>query len=155
MPTDKNLPIGRTLPMTDDEIVRSYQQAEDKKKQLKILAELNLCKTDDIVNILKGAGEEIPEKAVRRKRKTFSLEDLPEVEVAQSQEDITFRDPEPQVAPAVKNVQETSVYELSLRQAALNTITKMLPPEDCGAVDAISFVEKVHAVLYFMQEVTG
>ena len=149
MSTDKG------LPMTDDEIVRSYQQADDKKKQLKILAELNLCKTDDIVSILKEAGEEVPEKAVRRKRKTFSLEALPEVAVTQSQEDITLTDPEPQVAPAVKNVQETSVYELSLRQAALTTITKMLPPEDCGSVDAVTFVKKVHAVLYFIQEVTG
>ena len=139
--------------MTDGEIVRSYQQADDKKKQLKILAELNLCKTDDIANILKGAGEEVPEKVVRRKRKTFSLEDLPEVEVTQTQEDITLTDPELQLAPAVKNVQETSVYELSLRQAALDTIEKMLPQGDFPGAEALNFTIKVRAILDFVKEV--
>ena len=154
MPTDKDLPIGRTLPMSNAEIVRSYQQAEDKKKQLKILAELNLCKNSEIVAILEANGVEVPEDVKRaRKRKTFSLEDLPEVEVKQSQEDITLTDPEPQVAPAVKNVQETSVYELSIKLAALDTIEKMLPQGDFPGAEALNFTIKVRAILDFVKEV--
>lgn len=38
--------------MTPDEIVVRYRQAKEKGKQLNILADLNLCSVDDIVNVL-------------------------------------------------------------------------------------------------------
>ena len=38
--------------MTPDEIVVRYRQAKEKGKQLNILADLNACSVDDIVNVL-------------------------------------------------------------------------------------------------------
>lgn len=42
-----------TLYMTDAEIVKSYKEAANKRKQVEILCQLNLCKPDDIINVLK------------------------------------------------------------------------------------------------------
>jgi flagellar capping protein FliD len=39
--------------MSDSEIVRSYKEARRKGEQVKILAQLNACSTDDILKILK------------------------------------------------------------------------------------------------------
>lgn len=41
------------LYMTDTEIVKSYKEAANKRKQVEILCQLNLCKPDDIINVLK------------------------------------------------------------------------------------------------------
>lgn len=40
------------MEMTNDEIVVRYRQAKEKGKQLNILADLNACSADDIVNVL-------------------------------------------------------------------------------------------------------
>lgn len=40
------------MDMSNDEIVVRYRQAKKKGKQLNILAELNACSVDDIVNVL-------------------------------------------------------------------------------------------------------
>ena len=40
------------LQMSDTEIVCSYKQARDKNKQVEILADLNACKKDDILDVL-------------------------------------------------------------------------------------------------------
>ena len=54
----------RTFPWPEDEIVASYRSALDKKAQLKILADLNVCKVQDIRELLIEHGEDLPE--VRR-----------------------------------------------------------------------------------------
>ena len=41
---------------TDSEILKMYNEANDKREQLKILAEMNLCKVDDIKQALMRAG---------------------------------------------------------------------------------------------------
>lgn len=38
--------------MSNEEIKKEYNQAKDKKKQIGILAELNLCSKEDIKNIV-------------------------------------------------------------------------------------------------------
>ena len=40
------------MDMTPDEIVVRYRQAKDKAEQLKILADLNACTVDGIINVL-------------------------------------------------------------------------------------------------------
>lgn len=40
------------LAMKPDEIVVRYRQAKDKSEQLKILAELNACTVDEIIDVL-------------------------------------------------------------------------------------------------------
>ena len=42
--------------MTDGEICASFRDAKNRRKQIKILAELNDCKTDKIVDILNKYG---------------------------------------------------------------------------------------------------
>lgn len=42
-----------TLYMTDAEIVKSYKEAANKRKQVEILCQLNLCKPDDMLRRLK------------------------------------------------------------------------------------------------------
>ena len=54
----------RTFPWPEDEIVASYRSALDKKAQIKILADLNVCKVQDIRELLIAHGETLPE--VRR-----------------------------------------------------------------------------------------
>ena len=44
------------MTMTDAEIVRHYQEAANKSKDIKVLAELNLCAPADIRAILAAAG---------------------------------------------------------------------------------------------------
>lgn len=46
--------------MTNGEIVRSYREAKEKKKQIEILAELNACTTADIKKILVEGGVQFP-----------------------------------------------------------------------------------------------
>ena len=48
------------MQMTDNEIVRSYQHAANRTKQISILAELNACSKAEIRDILEKNGEEVP-----------------------------------------------------------------------------------------------
>ena len=45
------------MQMTNEEIIKSYKEAKDKKKQIKILADLNTCDANIIKEILIEAGE--------------------------------------------------------------------------------------------------
>lgn len=46
------------MQMTNEEIVRSYKEAKHKKEQVGILAELNTCTRDQIIDILRAGGIE-------------------------------------------------------------------------------------------------
>ena len=48
------------MEMTNEEIVRSYRQAEDPRRQIRILSELNAVKQSVIAEILRTAGETVP-----------------------------------------------------------------------------------------------
>lgn len=53
--------------MSKEEIVADYRQSKTKMKQIGILADLNVCKREEIIDILLEAGEELP-KNYRKKR---------------------------------------------------------------------------------------
>ncbi len=53
------------MQMTEAEIVKSYQRAEKKREQIKILAELNACQKQVIRDILEKNGEEAPKTGNR------------------------------------------------------------------------------------------
>lgn len=58
------------LPMTVEEICRDYRTAKDKKNQIEILADRNLCTKEVIEDILRSRGEELMDrthKAVEQK----------------------------------------------------------------------------------------
>ena len=46
------------MTMTKEDILKDFREAKDKRAQVKILADLNLCKPEDIIAILKEAGED-------------------------------------------------------------------------------------------------
>ena len=48
------------MQMTNDEIVRRYEKAENRRKMIRILAELNACPKEDIRKILREAGCDVP-----------------------------------------------------------------------------------------------
>lgn len=57
------------MEMTNEEILRSYRQAKDPRNQITVLAELNLCGTAKIVEILIKGGvdpETLPKIRMRR-----------------------------------------------------------------------------------------
>lgn len=54
------------MPMTKGEIVNSYRQAKDQKTQIKVLAELNLTSREEIIKILREAGEDVQEKTKKK-----------------------------------------------------------------------------------------
>ena len=64
--------------MTDGEIVREYNQAKDKKEQIKIMSELTLKPKEEIIRILKENGCEVEEKRRERKPKA-ETEEAPKV----------------------------------------------------------------------------
>lgn len=53
------------MQMTEAEIVKSYQRADKKREQIKILAELNACQKQVIRDILEKNGEEVPKTGNR------------------------------------------------------------------------------------------
>lgn len=57
------------MQMREAEIVRDYRQAKNKGHQVGILAELNLCPKEEIINILKANGVSQAELPRQRKRK--------------------------------------------------------------------------------------
>ena len=65
------------MQMTPNEIVKSYKEAKEKKKQIQILSELNCCSTADIKQILRDNGVEFPgpnpKKAKEEKTKVVAV----------------------------------------------------------------------------------
>lgn len=64
--------MTKQLPMTDDEILTSYREARDKKKQVQILCDLNLCTKDVIIDVLKSKG--VNGKELPRTKRTVDSE---------------------------------------------------------------------------------
>lgn len=57
------------MTMTDEEIVRHYRQAKDRKGSIQILADLNATSKDEIQAILERAGEIQPAEPNSGKKK--------------------------------------------------------------------------------------
>lgn len=55
------------MEMKPSEILQSYENAQYKTKQIGILAELNACSKDEITEILKEMGAELPKRKYKKK----------------------------------------------------------------------------------------
>lgn len=119
--------------MTNEEIVRDFNQSANRMKQIGILAELNGCTKQDIVAVLVDAGCEVPKNFLPKPKKAINIEELPEV-------------------PTVKAPQAQS-RKNELELVAFRSIKNWLPPEECSGGDALVFVNKVQALLEFLEEV--
>ena len=54
------------MQMTNEEIIKSYKEAKDKKKQIKILADLNTCDANIIKEILIEAAPRVYKRAAKK-----------------------------------------------------------------------------------------
>lgn len=66
--------------MTENEIIRQYKEAKDKREQIKILADMNLCEREEIEKILKDNGQRLPAQAPKKKPQnepSKETEDIP------------------------------------------------------------------------------
>ena len=64
------------MQMTNEEICRDYRQAKNKFKQIKILSELNQCKPDEIISILKNEGVQVGSRTTFKLNETAVLAEL-------------------------------------------------------------------------------
>lgn len=75
------------MQMTDSEIIKSYKEAKEKKKQIEILAQLNACPVTTIREILIANGVQFPgpkpKKAKEEKTKVVAVisKDAPKLPV--------------------------------------------------------------------------
>ena len=68
------------MTMTNEEIARDYRAAKDGLKQAKILAELNQCSKDKIVEILLEQGEKVDGRLLQKGKPHTSPKPKPEAE---------------------------------------------------------------------------
>lgn len=61
--------------MKEADIIKEYKEAKNKKEQIGILADQNLCTRNKIIKVLEAAGEVLPEVTHAKKEKVV----LPEV----------------------------------------------------------------------------
>lgn len=75
----------KNMVMTNEDIVRSYREAKDRRAQIKVLAELNVCPQELIIEILKEGGidwRELPKARKKKEETAFTLaEKAPSVEL--------------------------------------------------------------------------
>ena len=109
--------------MTDNEIVREYSAAKRKKEQIKILADLNVCKYNDIVDILQkyGINEE------RRGRKKVGEEKEHEMEAVK----------EPIKEMESKAAVEPEMERIKIMPIMPSTITRILTKRMIACQNAI------------------
>ena len=59
------------MTMSEFEIVKDYGEAKDKAGQIEILADLNMCGTEDILNILRKNGIPLPKSVTSKKPRQY------------------------------------------------------------------------------------
>lgn len=71
--------MAKQMEMSQGDIVRSYREAADKKAQVKILADLNVCSQREIIEILIANGVKAQELPRQRKKNKAPAEIVREV----------------------------------------------------------------------------
>ena len=105
------------MDMTPDEIVVRYRQAKHKGEQLNILADLNACSVDDIVNVLVEHGDYKLDRLSRSRGKAKLLKNAEDAQIITNlsgQPMITAtNDPEPEkIPPVVKRAIDYGIADL-------------------------------------------
>ena len=65
--------------MTENEIIRQYKEAKDRREQIKILADMNLCGREEIEKILKDNGQRLPGQNPKKKPQNKPLEETEDI----------------------------------------------------------------------------
>lgn len=123
------------MDMTPDEIVVRYRQAKHKGEQLNILADLNACSVDDIVNVLVEHGGYQLERMSRSRGKAKLLREAAPKEPVPPTVKKPYKKPEiiPEPVPEVPQEEETIEYVIPAKSvpemlvdSALNVIRSEL-----------------------------
>lgn len=80
------------MKMTEADIIRDYLEAKDKKKQVEILADMNLCTKKEMAQYLADNGMQVDKRLLagdprKRKEKPIFIPDEPEPELTEEQEE--------------------------------------------------------------------
>lgn len=119
------------MDMTPDEIVVRYRQAKHKGEQLNILADLNACSVDDIVNVLVEHGGYQLERMSRSRGKAKLLREAAPKEPVPPAVKKPYKKPEiiPESVPEAPQEEETTEYVIPAKSvpgmlvdSALNVI---------------------------------
>ena len=119
------------MDMTPDEIVVRYRQAKHKGEQLNILADLNACSVDDIVNVLVEHGGYQLERMSRSRGKAKLLREAAPKEPVPPAVKKPYKKPEiiPEPVPKAPQEEETTEYVIPAKSvpemlvdSALNVI---------------------------------
>lgn len=133
--------------MTDFEILRDYNSAKHKNQQIKILADLNGCSSEEIRDLLRSHGVELPKKPGPKK-------DAP---AAATQAETTEARPTASapIAPEPDGdyVAIRDALPMMIGRAALATIGELL--KECPDANPIHFREQVRGILRVVAEVEG
>lgn len=103
------------MDMAPDEIVVRYRQAKNKAEQLKILADLNVCTVDDIINVLCEHGDYKPQFFNKAKIKLKALSEEP-AKIPYKKPEIIPEPPKPEpekIPPVVKRALDSGFAYLA------------------------------------------
>lgn len=103
------------MDMAPDEIVVRYRQAKNKAEQLKILADLNVCTVDDIINVLCEHGNYKPQFFNKAKIKLKALSEEP-AKIPYKKPEIIPEPPKPEpekIPPVVKRALDSGFAYLA------------------------------------------
>ncbi len=138
--------------LTNEEIIRKYKNADDKRKQMKILCELNNCKEEVIREILLAGG--VPRQAFPRERKKkdaasapFAIKTTQEAkEAPESVTEVTVARTEPVTVPKPTEAVFAALYvAMKERQDTIEHVKRILArlTEDYEALAAfVSFLKQ-------------
>lgn len=92
------------MEMSNEEIVRRYRQAKNKRQQVNILAQLNSCEKDKIIEVLKQEG--ITDKQLPRSERSDKGKKKSAEPVAEARETEIAAPAQPVVEPETSNIEE-------------------------------------------------
>lgn len=132
--------------MTNEEICREYRQAKTPLKQIRILADQNGCRRDEIVSILREAGEELPATYKKESPRTNAETERKVLEDAGLILPMPVRDAE---------ILLPGLDAGRVALAAVDAIARLLKDSDTGKEeDCWNFMERVRGVLMLAHALT-
>ena len=120
------------MEMKPSEILQSYENAQYKTKQIGILAELNACSKDEITEILKEMGAELPKRKYQKKE-----------ELAKEPEKKEWEDPEllPEPREIPQSIQLVLYERLDVLDAKIKEYTQGKESAEKEYMEIVEFLK--------------
>lgn len=128
------------MQMSEEEIGLNYRLAKNKKEQIEILADLNLCSKEDIIEILKRDG--VSGKELPRKRKK-AVADPEQKKVVKEEEDKPMVNTEESPFDPLQFILDSIVSESIILQGEILQKEKALEK----LTVAIGAIKEAHEIL--------